>query len=269
LARDIEIGPVDDGRRLGRFLEKLDGGLPPSLVRRLLRQRRVRVNGRRVRDPEARLSAGDRLEIHHTFEPAPDRADSRVWQLRDLEVLHRDTDYLVISKPAGVACSDDGSDPAALQIWLREHLSEEIASDTVRPEPCHRLDRGTTGIVVVALGPEPFDRFRRALGDGRVRKVYEVAVHGHPDRREFTCEQALRRNPRAGRNDPRVVPGDDLDALTEFRLLRSTEEHSLLEAIPVTGRTHPSPAAPIRSAPIASPWGCPWSETPGTAMTTT
>jgi 23S rRNA pseudouridine955/2504/2580 synthase len=238
LAREIEVGPVDDGRRLDRFLERIDGGVPPSLVRRLLRQRRVRVNGRRVRDPQTRLLAGDLLEIHHAFEPAPARTDDRVWQLPAPQVLHHDQDYLVISKPAGIACSDDGSDPAALQVWLREHLRHAIASGAARPEPCHRLDRGTTGIVVVALGPEPFDRFRRALQAGRARKVYQVAVGGLPDREEFACDQALARNPRAGRTEPRMVPGDDLRALTEFRLLRSAEGNSLLEAIPVTGRTH-------------------------------
>ena len=92
--------------------------------------------------------------------------------------------------------------------------------------------------MVVALGPEPFDRFRRALQTGRVKKVYQVAVRGRPDREEFTCDQALTRNPRAGRTEPRMVPGEDLQALTEFRLLRSAEGNSLLEAIPVTGRTH-------------------------------
>jgi RluA family pseudouridine synthase len=238
VAREIEVGAVDGGRRLDRFLGKLDGGLPESLVRRLLRQRRVRVNGRRTRDGSLTLSAGDRLEIHHEFGDAPVAADPRRWIMDPIEILHRDADYLVVNKPPGVACSDDGSDPAALQVWLREQLADEIAAGTVRPEPCHRLDRGTSGIVVVALGPGPSDRFRRALEEHRVSKTYQVAVHGVPDQDDFACEIGLDRRDRAGRNEPRMVPGAALQARTEFRLLASSGGRSLLEAIPVTGRTH-------------------------------
>lgn len=239
MARQIEVDAVDHGRRLDRFLEKLDGGLPASLVRRLLRQRRVRVNERRIRDARYQLSAGDRLEIHHDFtEAAAPAVDERKWTLAPLEVLHRDARYLVLNKPAGVACSDDGIDPAALAVWLREYLFREIEEGLVRPEPCHRLDRGTTGIVVVALGPDAFDQFRRALEEGRVSKVYEVAVDGTPEEREFVCDVALERRERAGRLEPRVVPGSSLPARTEFRALCLHRGRALLEARPLTGRTH-------------------------------
>jgi RluA family pseudouridine synthase len=239
VARHIEVDAVDHGRRLDRFLEKLDGGLPPSLVRRLLRQRRVRINERRIRDATYRLSSGDHLEIHHDFTAPPARpVDSRRWTLPPLEILHRDARYLVLNKPPGVACSDDGIDPAALSVWLREYLFTEIEDGQVRPEPCHRLDRGTTGIVVVALGPEAFDQFRLAFADGRVSKRYEVAVHGTPAEPEFVCDVALDRPERAGRMDPRVVPGSALAARTAFRTLRIYQGRALLEALPMTGRTH-------------------------------
>jgi len=239
VARQIEVDAVDHGRRLDRFLEKLDGGLPMALVRRLLRQRRVRVNERRIRDATYRLSSGDRLEIHHDFsEPLSTSVDSRRWALPPLEILYRDSRYLVLNKPAGVACSDDGVDSTALAVWLREHLVTEIEEGRVRPEPCHRLDRGTTGIVVVALSPDAFDQFRRALEEGRVSKFYEVAVHGTPAEEEFVCDVALDRRERAGRMEPRVVPGSALSASTTFRTICVHEGNALLEARPVTGRTH-------------------------------
>jgi 23S rRNA pseudouridine955/2504/2580 synthase len=239
VARQIEVDAVDHGRRLDRFLEKLDGGLPPSLVRRLLRQRRVRVNERRIRDATYLLSSGDRLEIHHEFsEPVAKPVDRRYWTLPPLEILYRDARYLVLNKPAGVACSDDGADSAALAVWLREYLVTEIEGGHARPEPCHRLDRGTTGIVVVALGPEAFDQFRSALEQGRVRKFYELAVHGTPAEPEFVCDIALDRREQSGRTEPRVVPGTTLSARTELRVLRVHEGHALLEARPMTGRTH-------------------------------
>ncbi|RKZ18088.1 hypothetical protein DRQ53_01505 [bacterium] len=238
LPREIKVDAVDEGRRLERYLAKLDGGLPPSLVRRLLRQRRVRVNDRRVRDGALLLHAGDQLQIHHDFTQSEAQIDDRRWRGPSVEVLHQDKDFLVLNKPAGVACSDDGADESALQVWLREHLSAEIDAGRARPEPCHRLDRETTGVVVVALGPVSFDRFRRALEDGQVRKVYEVAVRGVPTEESFQCDLALQRSEGVGRDEPRMVPGQELDALTRFRLITSRAGRSLLEAVPVTGRTH-------------------------------
>ena len=238
MAHEFEVASVDDGRRLDRYLENLEGGLPTSLVRRLLRQRRVRVNDRRVRDGNLRLNTGDRIAIFADLQATEPVQDDRSWSLDPLEVLHRDDDYLLVNKPAGVACSDDGTDPRALQVWLREHLAEEISAGTVRPEPCHRLDRGTTGIVVVALTPRAFDRFRRALEAGQVNKTYQVVVRGVPAEPEFSCTQALTRAPKAGPDEPRMVAGDELEARTDFRVLRSNEGLTLLEALLHTGRTH-------------------------------
>ena len=238
MAHELEVGTVDDGRPLDRYLEKVEGGLPSSLVRRLLRQRRVRVNGKRVRDGKRRLASGDRIEIHADLEARAPTSDHRRWQLDAPAVLHRDADFLAINKPPGIACSDDGSDPFALQVWLREYLADEIAAGIARPEPCHRLDRGTTGVVVVALNPAAFDRFRRALEDGQVSKTYQVVVRGIPPEPEFSCTASLSRVEQAGPADPRVVAGDRFSAHTDFRVLRSRGGLSLLEARLHTGRTH-------------------------------
>lgn len=238
MATQIAVNAVDDGRRLDRFLEKLEGGLPASLVRRLLRQRRIRVNDRRVRDGSLRLSAGDRIEIHAELRTEAPTADGRTWGLEPLNVLYRDEAFLVVDKPPKIACSDDGKDPFAIQVWLREFLDDEIRAGRARPEPCHRLDRGTTGVVVVALTPAAFERFRRALEDGRVNKTYQLVVRGEPDQPQFSCRQALRRVQTAGPNEPRMVAGDELEARTDFRVLGSSDGLSLLEARLHTGRTH-------------------------------
>jgi 23S rRNA pseudouridine955/2504/2580 synthase len=238
VAHEFEVAPVDDGRRLDRYLEKLEGGLPGSLVRRFLRQRRVRVNGKRVRDGSLRLTGGDRIEVHAELQPPAEATDDRRWSLDAPAVLHRDDEFLVVDKPAGVACSDDGTDPFALQIWLREFLADEIRDGRARPEPCHRLDRGTTGIVVIALTPTAFDRFRRALEQGRVRKVYQVAVRGVPGEDVFSCTASLERIRDAGPAEPRMIAGNELTARTDFRVLRSAAGCTLLEARLHTGRTH-------------------------------
>jgi RluA family pseudouridine synthase len=196
------------------------------------------VNDKRIRDGSLLLNEGDRVAIFADLQSTEPAQDDRVWTLDSPDVLHRDDDYLVVNKPAGVACSDDGADPGALQVWLREYLAEDIAAGQARPEPCHRLDRGTTGIVVVALTPKAFDRFRVALEEHRVRKVYEVFACGRTDEEEFTCTQALTRVADAGPDEPRMVAGDQYEARTDFRVIEARGPITRLEARLHTGRTH-------------------------------
>jgi RluA family pseudouridine synthase len=185
------------------------------------------------------VRTGETVEIHFEFDdvPAPP-ADDRKWSSASPEVLFQDDEYLLVNKTPHVACSDDGRDPLALAVWLREYLAGPIAAGTARPEPCHRLDRGTTGIVAVALTPAAFDRFRRGLEGGRVHKTYEVAVAGVPDRRRFDCDFALVRQDRVDPDEPRMVVGDGRPARTEFERLAAHDGRTLLAATPVTGRTH-------------------------------
>jgi RluA family pseudouridine synthase len=160
-----------------------------------------------------------------------------------IEVLHEDEDYLLLAKPAAVTCSDDEQHEAALPLWLAERFAERIEAGAVRPEPCHRLDRGTTGVVAVALTARAFEDFRLALETAQVEKTYEVVVRGQPPDLHWRCRLPLKRAARAHRTSPRVVVADRSDpeawtASTDFEILSHHEGHALLRAQPLTGRTH-------------------------------
>lgn len=244
---EFVVTEADADRRLDRFVAAQFDQAPTGLVRRLLRQKKIKVNGAR---PEAnrRLAAGDVVVVHHVARgSAQDPSAGTAFEPRrfdgpPIEILGEHDGFLFVNKPAGVACSDDGRDTRALARWLENELASRIASGAVRPEACHRLDRDTTGVVAIALGAAAFDRFRRALEAGRVEKSYEVVVHGRPTAPHFVVENPLARRRDARADEARMIDGagtpDAIEARTEFELLVSAEELSLLVARPVTGRTH-------------------------------
>ncbi len=122
-------------------------------------------------------------------------------------------------------------------------MGEAIESGEVRPEPCHRLDRHTTGILVVGLTAQAQELFRQALAEGRVRKVYEVVVWGYAPAPQWDCRIPLVRRDTTRRDRPRMVaaPADRKGALTahtRFTALSCADHRSRLRAELVTGRTH-------------------------------
>ncbi|HKK73025.1 MAG TPA: RluA family pseudouridine synthase [Candidatus Krumholzibacteria bacterium] len=247
MKHEFVVTAADAGRRLDRFVAVQLGRVPMSLVRRLLRTKKIRVDGKRGR-ADQQLSEGDRVVVHHTPRPSagtePPSSPARPYTGPPIEVLAEIDDLLFVAKPAGVACSDDGRDDHALAAWLREFLRDRIGSGEVRPEPCHRLDRHTTGVVVVALTAAAFDRFRRALEHDHVHKTYEVVVHGTPESARFDVDVPLARRRDARTHEPRMIDAGEETTIggqrarTCFHLLRRSGGVSLLRAEPLTGRTH-------------------------------
>jgi len=235
------VGPPDAGRRIERFLQRALGDVPPSLVQKLLRKGDVRRNGARARAGEV-LASGDELIVHHraqTSREAAPPATLPAYTGPPVSIVGRDADYLALCKPAGARCSIDENPESSLQSWIAATLAKEIESGEARPELCHRLDAGTTGIVLVALNAAAFTGFHRALEGGQLRKIYHVLVFGRPERTEWVEQTPLRRLPHAPKGRPKVVgaPGGEA-AATRLRWLGSSADVSLLEAEPITGRTH-------------------------------
>lgn len=235
----LSIGPEDASQRLDRFLRKV---LPQASLGQIfgaVRRGEVRVNAARV-EAGYRLRVGDRVELGPGLEaalrPRPGTSPPPAAPA-DLQIVHRDSDLLVVIKPAGLALHPGTG--------VREHLVGRVharfgggSGHSFRIAPAHRLDRDTSGLVVFGLSAAGLRGFTASLREGRVAKSYLALVHGSaPARGEIDLPLQRAADAAAGaRMRPSLADG--VAALTRFARLEQRRGHALLAVELVTGRTH-------------------------------
>jgi 23S rRNA pseudouridine955/2504/2580 synthase len=227
-----EVDPDSAGQRLDNYLTKRLKGVPKSHIYRILRNGEVRINSRRVR-PEYRVQGGDRLRLPpvRTAKPA---AAARLPGIRlKAGVLYEDDFLLVIDKPAGTAVHGGSGVSRGVIEQLRHERPETSFMELV-----HRLDRDTSGVLMLAKRRSALLDLHRQLREGQVQKLYLALVKGVWRDPKRTVKVSLRKYLLAS-GERRVRAGSDgLAAHTVFRLQRAWKRYSLLEAELKTGRTH-------------------------------
>lgn len=230
----LEVGPERDGQRVDNCLAALLKGVPKSLIYRLLRTGQVRINGKRAK-PDTRLAEGDRLRVPpvrvaERSEPgAPPQA-----MLDELQraVIFEDKDFLAIDKPAGIA-SHGGS---GIAFGVIELLRAARPKDHL--ELCHRLDRDTSGVLVLARSRRGLVGVQDLIRAGETKKQYLCLMTGKLKRQKFDVNVPLRKDVLMGGERMVRVDDDGKPALTFFRELERYAGASLMEATLATGRTH-------------------------------
>ncbi len=223
-----------EGQRLDNFLMGLLKGVPRSRVYQMVRRGEVRVNGSRAK-PDTRLSNGDELRVPPAFtsEKSVPRANSRFLDRLQASVVHWDSDFICLNKPFGMAVHGGSGVNSGVIEGLRmlDQKSKQL-------ELAHRLDRDTSGVLLVARNRRTLlalhDAFRRA----EVEKTYDVLVHGHWPAGEKRVQLPLARRDRPSRGRLVVVDEEGKQAETHFERLRTNSCASWLKAFPKTGRTH-------------------------------
>lgn len=228
------VGPAGAGQRLDNFLFARYRTLPRSLVYRWLRTGAVRVNRHRAR-ATARLNEGDSVRVPPIqdlpAQAAPVQPSPALAGALKAAVIHEDAALLVIDKPAGLA-SHGGS---GLSLGLIEAL-RTLRPDLKELELVHRLDRDTSGCLVLAKRRSALRALHEALREGRFDKRYLVLLTGRLTApREVRA--ALRRSVRGGER-VMTVADDGQQAHTTLRPLERLGGYTLAEAQPYTGRMH-------------------------------
>ncbi|OOC11372.1 MULTISPECIES: RluA family pseudouridine synthase [Thioalkalivibrio] len=237
--RELVVGERADGQRLDNFLLRELKGVPRSLLYRLIRKGAIRVDGRRV-SARQRLATGSKVRVPDLERPqetgTPDVPPKVLERLRGA-ILFEDDDYLVLDKPSGLAVHGGSGLPfgiiEAMRV-LRPDASLELG---------HRLDRETSGCLVLAKGREPLQALHEALRDGRVDKRYLALLVGRwKDDQPIHCDAPLgadrgddgrRRMSAAG-----DTGGRQRAANSVFMPLEAHGAFQLAEVRIGTGRTH-------------------------------
>ncbi|MBN8726314.1 MAG: RluA family pseudouridine synthase [Xanthomonadales bacterium] len=234
-AERVEVSEDRAGQRLDNFLAGRLKGVPRSLIYRICRSGEVRVNGGRAR-PDLRLSAGDTVRIPPVR--LAERAPAAAPPGADLEriegvIIHEDRDFLVIDKPAGVA-SHGGS---GISFGAIELMRAARPRDTL--ELVHRLDRDTSGVLVLARRRSALTGLQAAIREGRVEKRYLALVEGHLHQSRLPVDAPLRKSIlQGGERMVRVDPEHGKPSRSVFLELERYADASLVEVTLETGRTH-------------------------------
>ena len=232
--RRVRVAADRDGQRIDNFLMGQLKGVPKSLVYRLVRTGQVRINGKRAK-ADTRVAADDEVRIPPVRMAVPgDPGIPSPQQVRRIEasVVYADDNFLVIDKPAGIA-SHGGS---GVSFGVIELLRAARPGETL--ELAHRLDRDTSGILVLARRRSALTALQELIRDGNITKQYLALLSGHPRRARFDVNAPLRKSTLQGGERMVRVDDEGKPALTTFKVIERYRDGSLAEVTLHTGRTH-------------------------------
>lgn len=232
----VEVADGFAGQRIDNFLISHLKGTPKTLIYRILRKGEVRVNKGRIK-PEYRLQAGDLIRIPPLRLPPVDSLPTvarGLLERLEAAIVYEDKHMLVVNKPAGIAVHGG----SGLQFGIIEAF-RQLRPQCSELELVHRLDRDTSGLLMLAKKRSQLRRLHAALREDKVDKGYMALVAGSwPTSRKQVSAPLLRSNLRSGERMVEVNP-EGKPSLTRFRVLqRFAGLATLVNASPITGRTH-------------------------------
>ena len=230
----VRVPEDRDGQRIDNFLTTRLKGVPRSLIYRILRTGQVRVNGKRAK-PDHRLVADDEVRIPPVRVPEPtDHGTPADGQLNRIEqaIIHEDRDFLVLSKPSGVA-SHGGS---GISFGAIELLRAARPRDTL--ELVHRLDRDTSGVLVFSRRRSALTALQAEIREGRASKGYVALVRDYLPKPILTINAPLLKSVMQGGERMVRVDPDGKHSISHLRELTRFGGASLIDVSIETGRTH-------------------------------
>ena len=232
-SRSIPIPDGLDGSRVDAGLAKLLG-FSRSFAAEIAEAGGVTVDGREAGKSD-RLTAGSWLEV--SWQP---KSDVQIVPIAvpELTIVHDDDDIVVIDKPVGVAAhpSVGWEGPTVLGALAAAGFRISTSGAAERAGIVHRLDAGTSGLMVVAKSEHAYTVLKRAFHDRTVEKIYHAVVQGHPDPLTGTIDAPIGRHPRSDWKFAVVAGGKP--SITHYETIEAFPSASLLEIHLETGRTH-------------------------------
>ncbi len=230
----LVVSEEEGGKRLDVFVAERLEELTRSQVKRLVEEALVLVNERPSK-PSYRVRTGERIRVRI---PPPKEVELKPEDV-PFSVLYEDEHLAVVDKPAGVVVHPGaGHESGTLVHGLLKRLSNlSGVGGEVRPGIVHRLDKDTSGLMVVAKNDRAHLVLSRLFKERKVEKVYLAVVYGVPERRKDVIEARIARHPV---NRKRMLAGvrEGREAVTVYEVKEEFKRSALLEVRPLTGRTH-------------------------------
>ncbi len=210
--------------------------LSRTRLQQLIRSGLVKIDGVVITKPGLRLDGGEVVEV---IIPAPTLPKLQAEQI-PLDIIFENDDLLLVNKPAGMVVHPSvGHYTGTLVHAALGHSPDmEGVGGEVRPGVVHRLDKDTSGLILLAKNDAAHQQLQRQFKDRSVEKVYLALVDGRPPTPSGRIEAPIGRDPRHRKRMAVVNVEKGREAITIYHTIESFSEHSLLEVHPKTGRTH-------------------------------
>lgn len=226
----------EDEERLDKFLVACLPDFSRSRLQALIKAGLVTVDGHAV------SKAGQILDHEAQIEvciPPPEPSEL-IPESIPLDILFENQDFLVVNKPAGMVVHPAaGHTSGTLVHAALAHVPDiQGVGGKLRPGIVHRLDKDTSGLILIAKNDQAHRWLQSQFRDRKVDKTYLALVDGAPPTKQGRIEAAIGRDPAHRKKLAVVPPGKGRLAISEFRTLEAFSDHTLLEVHPITGRTH-------------------------------
>lgn len=245
---EITVTKNDAGQRADRFLTKAYPNLSLPLICKLMRKKRIKLNGART-EPNTKLAEGDVFRFYLSDELLDTGGKAKQADFRDvppvLDLIYEDENILLCDKPVGMVVHEDNdntSDTLINRIKCYLWKNGEYNPDSelsFAPALCNRIDRNTGGIVIAAKNAESLRVLNQKIRDRELVKLYLCLVWGRLPQKSATLTAYLEKLP----DENRVIVSDrktpaNRTIRTKYRVLREFADRSLVEVDLLTGRTH-------------------------------
>ena len=230
--QQVSINENSDSQRVDNFLIKILGSVPKAFIYKIIRKGEIRVNSRRVK-PKLKLKIGDVVRIPPVnLEKLQFRRKKKKLSLK-FDTIFEDEDILVINKPPKVAVHGGTGISVGLISLLRENRENSFL------ELAHRIDKDTSGALLLAKNRKSLLYFHTAFREGNIRKEYYAVISGEWNLgNKHRVEIPLLKNIGSdGGHGMTVNEAGDI-SITDFEMIARGKDYSMVRAFPITGRTH-------------------------------